>query len=518
MDFNNLRSKIVEERDKILFDEAVTCLKGGALRAAYITTWISIAESLKLKFYDMSSRDHEIKRKVISKIEDLEQKQRPTDSLLIRSAKDFGLISAEQSLKLEHMKSMRGVYAHPLSAAPTQNEVRLAIELSVDIVLSQPALLKHAFVSSLITSIFENHHYLDDNTETIQNAATSTLNHIHPSTFSYFFKLLIENLHKISDDFTKGLFERRGSIYLDVLLGNLNNNFSADSWEIGVLLNKYPLIITRVFVKKDYWNLLDENMKDSMLGHLIEPVGSDGEFEVASRENLVSVLNLYNENLLNDRHIQRFKTALNKCSLTRKRLVGIPIEWYQGEFISDLKSSNWYAQNPVVEAVIALGKEKINTLDSGFLVELGRNILQAADGGAREAEAFVSSLYKNEFKESPYLVEGVFLETFINENKKFRFKRYLQEALKAVVISEEQETERIINNAIALLDGCSLKSWWLLEEGKFDRYLEFLNNILREQILRGKRRESLEKFSKFIEDTQERFKREEEEEDAKLDV
>lgn len=518
MNVNNLRNKIVEERDKVLFDEAVTCLKGGALRAAYITTWISTAESLKLKFYDMSSRDHEIKRKVISKIEDLEQKQRPTDSLLIRSAKDFGLISAEQSLKLEHMKSMRGVYAHPLSAAPTESEVRLAIELSVDIVLSQPALLKHAFVSSLITSIFENHHYLDDSTETIQNSATITLNHIHPSTFSYFFKLLIENLHKISNDFTKGLFERRGSIYLDILLGNPNNKFSTDSWQIAVLLRKYPLIMTKVFVKKEYWNLLDENMKDSMLGHLIEPVGDDGDLEVASRENLINVLNLYNENSLNDRHIQRFKAALDKCSLTRKRLVGIPIEWYQEEFISDLKSSNWYSQNPVVEAVIALGIEEINSLDSGFLVNLGRNILQAADGGAREAEAFVSSLYKNEFKESPYLVEGIFLETFINENKKFRFKRYLHEALKAVVISEEQETERIINNAIALLDGCSIKNWWLLQEGKFDKYLEFLSSILEEQILQGKRKESLEKFSKFIQDTKDRFKKEEEEENEKLGI
>ncbi|MFB2350263.1 hypothetical protein [Priestia megaterium] len=521
MGFDMLRSKIVEERDTILFDEAIICLNGGALRAAYITTWIATAESLKFKFYDMSSRDHEIKKKVIGKLEEFEQKQKPTDSLLIRSAEDFGLITSEQRLKLEHMKSMRGVYAHPLSTAPSENEVRLAIELSVNIVLSQPALLKHAllkhaFVSSLVTSIFENHHYLDDSTETVQNAATSTLNHIHPAVFSHFFKLLIENLNKISGDITKELFRRRGSIFLDTLLKNPKSNFSAGLWKIDVLLHKYPLIITKIFVKKDYWILLDESMKDSILGYLIEPIGNNGEFEIPSIENLTSVLNLYNGNLLNDRHTERFKSTLEKCDVERKVSVGVPLGWYQEELISDLKTSNWYAQNPVVEAILALGVKKVNILDSEFLIELGRNILQAADGGAREAEAFVKSLSTSEFKSSPYLVEGVFLETFINENKRFRFKKYRLESMMAVITAGEKETERILNNAMILLENCSQKSWF--QEKTFEEYLELLAKIIANEHVKGIRRDSIERFNQVFIETRNRFKKEEEQEDAKLGI
>ncbi|MFE7083263.1 hypothetical protein [Priestia megaterium] len=516
MGIDMLRSKIVEERDTILFDEAVSCLNGGALRAAYITTWIATAESLKFKFYDMSSRDHEIKKEVISSIEDFEQKQKPTDNLLIRSAADFGLITSEQRLKLEHIKNMRGVYAHPLNTAPSENEVRLAIELSVNIVLSQPALLKHAFVSSLVTSIFENHHYLDDSTETVRNAATSTLNHIHPAVFSDFFKLLIENLNKISGDITKELFERRGSVFLDTLLKNPKNNFSVDLWQIDVLLHKYPLIITKVFVKKDYWSLLDESMKDSILGYLIEPIGNDGEFEIPSIENLTNVLNLYNGNLLNDRHIERFKSALEKCDVERKVSVGVPLEWYQEELISDLKTSNWYAQNPAVEAIVALGVEKVNTLNSEFLVELGRNILQAADGGSREAEAFVKSLSNSEFKLSPYIVEGVFLETFINEDKRFRFKKYRLESMMAAITAGEKETERILNNAIMLLEDCSQKSWF--QEKTFEEYLEILSKIIANEHIKGIRRDSIERFSQVFKETRDRFKKEEEEEDVKLGI
>lgn len=514
MDFNVLRGQIVEDRDKVLFDEAVNCLNGNALRAAYITTWISTAESLKLKFYDMSSRDHEIKKKVIGKIEDLEQKQRPTDSFLIRSAKDFGLISAEQSKKLEHMKDMRGVYAHPLNAAPSDSEVELAIELSVNIVLSQPALLKHAFVQSLVTSIFENHHYLDDSTETVQKAAISTLNHVHSSVFPYFFKLLIENLNKVSKDFTKDLFERRGSVFLDMLLKCSLKNFSTESWSLEGLLHKYPSIITKVFVKEDYWTHLNDILKDAMIGHLIEPIGDDGEVETPSLENLTSVLNLYNQDLLNERHVERFKSAVEKLYISKKVSIGIPLEWYQAELISDLKTSNWYAQNPVIEAIQSLGVEKINTLDSEFLIELGRNILQAADGQARDAISFVSSLYKSEFKSSPYLVEGIFLETFINENKRFRFKRYRKPALSAVLCVNEQETDKIIDKAIMLLKDCSLRGWF--NEETFEEYLEYLDEILNFKKLKGLKKEAFEKFNLVFKETCDRFKQEEEEEELEV--
>jgi hypothetical protein len=507
MDYSLLRDRIVEERDKVLFDESVSCFHSNALRAAYITNWINIAESLKFKFYDMASRDHEINKKVISKIEDLEEKERPTDSLLIRAADEFGLITKEQKLKLEHFKTMRGVYAHPLSKAPSPNEVELAIELGVDIVLGQPALLKHAFVKELTTSIFEKHHYLDDNEEKIISAAENTINHINPVVFPYFFKLLIQNLDRISGDPTKDRFKKRGALFLEVLLNESVDTFSIESWKIVELLHVYPSIISDIFVDNHLWSIVREDVQDSILGYLIEPI-KDEEIQSPSIENIKKILTLYNLDLLTERHIERFKTALDRCSVTKKMLADIPIGWYQNELITDLQSSNWYAQNPVIELIENLGPDNINPLGNEYLLELGRNVLQAADGGARRAEDFVTSLFKSSQNWSPYFIEGIFLETFINHKNKLRFKKYYRSGLKAVINLDKAERERIINSGIELLEQSSPKTW--IREKAFEEYITYLKDGI--DRLSGDKKEVLEKFKNVMEKTRDRIIAEDDEE------
>ncbi|WP_421927435.1 hypothetical protein [Lysinibacillus capsici] len=515
MDFDNLRDKIIEERDTILFEESVSCLKGNAYRAAYITNWISIAESLKFKFYDMSLRDNEIQKKVIGKIEDLEDKERPTDSLLIRSAEQFGLITKEQKLKLDHIKTMRGVYAHPLNSAPSKQEVELAIELSVNIVLSQPPLLKHAFVQDLVKSIFEKHHFLDDNLEKIKNYAEVTLNHINPTVFPYFFKLLIQNIDRVSVDFTKELFMRRGKVFLDVLLKkSIGDDFSTEIWKVNELLHSHSLIVANTFINEELWPFINETVQDSIVGYLIEPI-KDGEIISPSIENIEKMLNLSSYNLLTERHIERLKHALERCSINKKMIAGVPFEWYQDELITELKSRNWYAQNPVIEVIENLGAEKINALDQDYLIDLGRNILQAADGGARDLIEFVQILFKRKDKWSSYLIEGIFLETFINNENKLRFKKYFKSAFLAVIATDKQERERIIYGAIEMLKKSSPKGW--LTEKSFENNIQLLQDIFEkadksENVVIQERKEIIQQFKIAFEETRDRILSEEEEE------
>src|SRR5690606_26031882 len=116
------------------------------------------------------------------------------------------------------------------------------------------------------------------------------------------------------------------------------------------------------------------------------------------------------------------KIAVEKCSLYRRMVVEVPLEWYQEELINELKSSNWYAQNAVIEVIEGLGPQKINSLDSNYLIELGRNVLQAADGNARTAIDFVVTLSRDSKEWSSAFIEGIFLETFINHKNQIRFK------------------------------------------------------------------------------------------------
>ncbi|EGL18183.1 MULTISPECIES: hypothetical protein [unclassified Paenibacillus] len=503
MNYTELRSLVIEEKDKILFDEAISCLKGNALRAAYITAWICVAESLKSKFYKMATRDHEVARKVISQLEKREESERPTDTALINYADDYGLITKDQKRKLEHIKTMRGIYAHPLNNAPTISEVEFALETGVISVLSKPALLKHAFVQDLCTQIFENYHFLDDEMTKVERHATSTLKHINPIVYPYFFKKLVQGLNQSVNDYTKEVFYRRGMVFARTLLKEVGTQLAEREWAIPELLRNQTGIISKIFVDEEFWPKISEETQDSILGYELEPI-NNGEPTTPSVESIEYFKILFDKELLTERQLERFKLAVNRSTLKQRVQSEIPLQWYMQDFIEDLKSRNWYVQNDVIEAVILLGPEKLSVANNDFLIQLGRNFLQAADGGARTAEEFIKSLYKESNNWPEAFVEGMFLETFINDDERLRFKKYFQSSLVAVLRLEKYA--KIIARAILLLKTCTPKNW--ITEKTFDKTLESLQVAI--DSLKGTKQKSVENFREAMEQTKIRILKDQE--------
>src|SRR5438105_4220585 len=137
--------KVVSEQDTVLLKEAFACLQAGALRAAYITTWLAIAESLKQKFKVMSDRDSEI-HKIVQGIEEREEKEQAVDSYLLRKAKEIGILAPEDVARVGHIFTMRSIFAHPYHVAPSEEEVRAAMVIAVDSVLAYPPFLRHGYI------------------------------------------------------------------------------------------------------------------------------------------------------------------------------------------------------------------------------------------------------------------------------------------------------------------------------------------------------------------------------------
>ena len=89
--------------------------------------------------------------------------------------------------------------------------------------------------------------------------------------------------------------------------------------------------------------------------------------------------------------------------------------------IKDLKSSNWYAQNPAIER---LSNNDINTGNNDSLFVLGRNIYQAACGGANSAFDFIyrfrdktQGVSQDKYK---CILDGMLFEVFFDSNGEIR--------------------------------------------------------------------------------------------------
>lgn len=95
-------------------------------------------------------------------------------------------------------------------------------------------------------------------------------------------------------------------------------------------------------------------------------------------------------------------------------------------YITELKTYNWYRQNPAINEVISLKETKFpDTIEnrSSFFV-LGRNILQSAEGSSGEAIRFMENFSKyingwnSVFKKA--LIDGMLFEVFFDSKGKIR--------------------------------------------------------------------------------------------------
>ncbi|KTB79742.1 caspase family protein [Pseudomonas syringae] len=91
------------------------------------------------------------------------------------------------------------------------------------------------------------------------------------------------------------------------------------------------------------------------------------------------------------------------------------------ECIRDLKSSNWYTQNP---AIAKLTKQKLESTDTSTLFVLGRNIYQAACGSANDATSFIVDFHSKTADLSPEnrkaILDGMLFEVFFNSKGEIR--------------------------------------------------------------------------------------------------
>lgn len=477
-----LKQQLNSAEDYVLFDEIFGCIKGGAFRSAYIINWICIAESLKNKFYKMSDRDAEIRKKVIGEIERKEQNRHQTDRFLLEKAKEYKIIDQEEFLKLEHMCTLRGIYAHPIGNSPTEDEVITAIKIGVSSVLSKSPLFRHSYINSIVNSIYSERHFIDNELGNLNNFAGNLHLHIHPDVFEYFFSRSFAQLDHIifQPDFDH--FWYRGVCITNHLLKLIMHSSSINTWNLRTLITKYPSASTAIMLDPFIWERLDQEVKDMLIGFALEPL-QNTEVVAPSKFNVEQVYNLINSGFITEeRYKLKYIEVLTKVPYRVKKDYSIPVELYFHEIIEDLRSHDWYKQNPAIRAISSIHIDKISLLPIDKQVILGRNILQSADGNAKDAKEYIGNINNGQIYSTPHIVRGIIEEAFVNEDGKIRFKtRFLKEALMTLTTVDDEASTEIINEIKdEVRKGESKYSWWISD---IDSTVNIIQHVIEMNIL-----------------------------------
>jgi hypothetical protein len=408
--WDELGHKIANPQDRVLFDEAKDAARAGALRAAYIAVWLSCAESLKRKFADVAQTDHDA-AKVVGHISDKEGRKQSIDAFVLEKATKYGFVSDAESMQLVNVYDQRCIYGHPYEQAPISAQLEAAAAIVVEYVLSRPTKLRHGYLERQVKLLCKNPTYLDDHRPAVEGCAQVVHQRSSSDLHLWFLKKLWQEFASSANDPAMAAFSRRTRWFTIAFLRQCEAAFFS-SWDAVDALTRYPFL-SRSLVDLSLFIRLSDHARDIVVGELLA---------AARPSDAKAVHDLHNNGILSERQVQRMQAGLQLIPVHSLAAAGFVARDIFDRTIQQIRTRNWYVQQPGIDALRAFGPDGIATLDAVQQTCAGNNVLQAAEGGSIAAASFLSDLSHGHTLWPLAFIEGILAECVVNDDNRYRFK------------------------------------------------------------------------------------------------
>lgn len=431
LDFNTLKNKICEE-DLTLFDEIIITIENQAYRSASIIIWISILESLVRKLTNLSSNDNEI-FEIMKKFEN----EKLSEKNLLEKCKDFKLINQIEYEQLETIRQARNNYAHHTFDSPTKEDVLIYLYYAIEYVLSKPILFSKNSAKNELNMLLNDSNYLGNaNDEQVYEYALTFTKKIPKVYFDEIIKILFKIIERkyCEKDVNNQTCIKHGLIYSESLL--TNNTEYMTSKNLNYLIDNYKITSCYLFSNPNIWNYLNSRSKERIFNY-----SKNNEFKQISNIDFINIFyKLYDSSKLDDSLIENYEQSINQMDLENLLHCNIPANLYYDKLIEEFKSYNYYRQNPAAK-IIKL--KDLSVFNENQLEQLGRNILQSAEGGSNDSEIAIKKFEKNGNLPKSFL-KGLLFETLINDENKLRKKfRFFKHVIN--IINKSDNGEELFN-------------------------------------------------------------------------
>jgi hypothetical protein len=201
-DLDELALTVRETKAKSYITEAIDAYRGGAYRAAIVSTWIAVTFDIISKIRELASQGDSAAKKVVQDLDkaisakDIRRLQTLENDFLNKAHVDFEFLSSQEFIDLSRLKDDRDLCAHPAFVVedilfqPEPERVRLHIVHAIKYLLQHQPVQGKSALTRLIAdiksisfpneietaSVFLNSKYLDRaKTVLIQNLITVLL-------------------------------------------------------------------------------------------------------------------------------------------------------------------------------------------------------------------------------------------------------------------------------------------------------------------------------------------------------
>lgn len=430
-----LLRKVDNEQDRVLLKEAVLALDGGALRAAYVMTWIACAESIKRRLRECANWDKEAES-ILTQIKGLENNQKAIDGKLVDFAKAVGVVDDIESGQLATIYQNRNIYGHPYERTPTRAEVISAIELVCEAVLFKPIRYKHKFIKELQGDLFHTRNFLDDTNGAVDEFVDNfVLKRIDPSVYVILINRCVQQLENIYGDKLNDVYFRRVSRLCQTLIvhGCLFGGWTSDEWHQR--LNRFPNAMHGLCSHVEIIKCMDERARNTWLANAIERA----EMYPAEFEFLHSVKECA---LLTNRQIELLHSGIRKCTGYALAQTKIPLNKLFSIIKPKFSAYNYTLVNDAFEFIFGRNFDELSTLTVDDMKCLGASLVMAANRGAYSVQSILRSIEGWERKVPLCVVDGMLNGTFIASDGRICVLRAVYENILKWIETIEPESVR----------------------------------------------------------------------------
>lgn len=470
---SKLRSKVSSKADRILFEEASECFLGGQLRAAYIMSWVCIAESLKRKIYEFSDLKDGRAVEAVKEIEKLEKDERPTDSKIIEQALKTQIVDLAEGVEVNFFWKKRCLFAHPYAKQPTTKEVEHILEKMIDITLGRELMYSKSYLEERIIDISTKPHITSISEVEMKNFAKKEISliplRLHPTAFKMLL-FQVGELLKIGNKKSQIIKLR---LFICELLELPTTILSDKCWGLKVSSTKFPLECTLGFMSPSVWHKVPNEIKEMLIRYI------ESEKDPS---NFTALKWLSSQMLTGNKLEANFKDRIFK-RLDAQKFNDV-IEYY-GEtgnkyrrISKELITNDFDKINRVIDYI--KDSNILENLDEEFLYELGRTVQYKSKKGNYLSTYMISDIINDRITVPESFIKGVISGTFIDEKSLIIFPNQLSSVsnlLNTFSNNVQKEMYEQINESILVRNGVYSK--YLHEKfvkNNFDEKIDELKN------------------------------------------
>jgi hypothetical protein len=416
------------EVDGILFEEAARCFDQGAYRAALVMTWLAIAEGLRYRLGVAAQRDLEL-TSLLQELARREKEGQAIDNFLLDQARKHELISGHEHRDLAHIRDQRNYFAHPSGASPSRAQVMAALDAAVRIVLSRPAQHRTEWTDALVKRAATDRTFFPRDPNGLRAYAREIDPLLTKEARQHLVRAAVEELDHLATDPARSDLAAKVAILAGAILER----------HIGLIAALDPAArlagrkrgVALLCLRPEVFERLDGALSSAALASVLEPpVDASPDWQPDLRA-LIAVQELHEAHPLSPIWAEQLDKHV--AAMPPNELAGLdfPAGPLATRLVEEMRSHNWTRQNQACRALANLGPIWCSRLPEPVQEQLGRNVLQSAEGDAKDASWLLTRIGFAVDEWPRRFLYGIAAECVIHEHGRLRLKAEARDKVEA---------------------------------------------------------------------------------------